>query len=44
MLLSRFRKILDVTEEMVDNQVKAYTQRNGKYEKVDAYADNDRCV
>ena len=32
---------IDVTEEMVDNQVKAYTQRNGKYEKVDAYADND---
>ena len=30
-----------VTDEMVDNQVKAYTQRNGKYEKVDAYADND---
>lgn len=32
---------IDVTEEMVNNQVKAYTQRSGKYEKVDAYADND---
>lgn len=32
---------IDVTEEMVDNQVKAYTQRSGKYEKVDVYADND---
>ena len=32
---------IDVTDEMVDNQVKAYTQRNGKYEKVDAYAEND---
>lgn len=32
---------IEVTDEMVDNQVKAYTQRNGKYEKVDAYADND---
>lgn len=26
---------------MVDNQVKAYTQRNGKYDKVDVYEDND---
>ena len=32
---------IDVTEEMVNNQVKAYTQRSGKYEKVDVYADND---
>ena len=32
---------IDVTDEMVENQVKAYTQRNGKYDKVDAYADND---
>lgn len=32
---------IEVTDEMVDNQVKAYTQRNGKYEKVDAYQDND---
>ena len=26
---------------MVNNQVKAYTQRNGKYEQVDVYEDND---
>lgn len=26
---------------MVNNQVKAYTQRNGKYDKVEEYADND---
>ena len=26
---------------MVNNQVKAYTQRNGKYEKVDVYEDKD---
>ena len=32
---------IEVTDEMVDNQVKAYTQRNGKYDKVDVYADND---
>ena len=32
---------IDVTEDMVNNQVKAYTQRNGKYEQVDAYEDND---
>ncbi len=32
---------IDVTDDMVENQVKAYTQRNGKYDKVDAYADND---
>ncbi len=32
---------IDVTEEMVENQVKAYAQRGGKYEKVDAYVDND---
>lgn len=32
---------IDVTEEMVNNQVKAYTQRNGHYDKVDVYADND---
>ena len=32
---------IDVTEEMVNQQIKAYTQRNGKYEKVDAYEDND---
>lgn len=32
---------IDVTEEMVNQQVKAYTQRNGKYEKTDSYQDND---
>ncbi len=33
--------LIDVTEDMVNNQVKAYTQRNGKYEKVDVYEDKD---
>ncbi|WP_101543508.1 trigger factor [Bacteroides cutis] len=32
---------IDVTEEMVNNQVKAYTQRNGKYEKVETFEGND---
>ena len=32
---------IEVTDEMVDNQVKAYTQRNGKYDQVDVYAEND---
>lgn len=32
---------IEVTDEMVDAQVKMYTQRNGKYESVDVYADND---
>ncbi|MCQ4914478.1 trigger factor [Bacteroides nordii] len=32
---------IEVTDAMVDNQVKAYTQRNGKYEQVSAYEDND---
>ncbi len=32
---------IKVTEEMVDNQVKAYTQQNGHYEQVDAYQDKD---
>lgn len=32
---------IDVTDEMVDNQVKMYTQRNGHYDKVDAYQDKD---
>ena len=32
---------IEVSEEMVDNQVKMYTQRTGKYDKVDAYEDND---
>ena len=32
---------IDVTEEMVNNQVKAYTQRNGKYESVETFEGND---
>ncbi len=32
---------IEVSDEMVNNQIKAYTQRNGKYEKVDTYADRD---
>lgn len=32
---------IEVSQEMVDNQVKAYTERNGKYETVDTYAEND---
>ena len=32
---------IEVSDELVNNQIKTYTQRNGKYEKVDAYADND---
>ena len=32
---------IEVTDEMVENQVKAYNQRNGKYDQVSAYEDND---
>ena len=32
---------IEVTDEMVENQVKAYTQRNGTYDQVSAYEDND---
>ena len=32
---------IKVTDEMVDNQVKAYTQQNGHYEQVDSYQDKD---
>jgi len=32
---------IDVTDEMVENQIKNYTQRNGKYDKVDSYQEND---
>lgn len=32
---------IEVTDEMVENQVRNYTQRNGKYEKVEEYAEND---
>ncbi|MBO4267848.1 MAG: trigger factor [Bacteroidaceae bacterium] len=32
---------IKVTDEMVDNQVKAYTRQYGRYEQVDAYAEGD---
>ena len=32
---------IDVTDEMVDGQVKAYAQRGGHYEKVDSYQEGD---
>ena len=32
---------IEVTDEMVDTQVKQYTQRNGNYEKVESYEAND---
>lgn len=32
---------IDVTDEMIDRQVKMYTQRAGNYEKTDVYADDD---
>lgn len=32
---------VEVTDEMVDEQIKGYTQRNGKYDKVDSYEDKD---
>lgn len=32
---------INVTDEMVDQQVKMYTQRTAKYEKVEDYQDND---
>ena len=32
---------IKVTEEMVNNQVKAFAQQNGKYEQVDSYQEND---
>ncbi len=32
---------IEVTDEMVENQIKTYTQRNGKYDVVDTYQDND---
>lgn len=33
--------VIDVTDEMVSKQVKAYTQRSGKYDQVEVYEDND---
>lgn len=32
---------IEVSEEMVDSQVKAYTQRSGKYDQVASYEEND---
>lgn len=32
---------IDVTDDMVEQQVKMYTQRTAKYEKVDEYQEND---
>ncbi|TWV07721.1 trigger factor [Bacteroidaceae bacterium HV4-6-C5C] len=32
---------IEVTDEMVENQIKTYTQRNGKYDVVDTYQDSD---
>lgn len=32
---------IDVTDEMINNQVKSYTQRNGKYEQVNSYQEKD---
>ncbi|MBQ6750813.1 MAG: trigger factor [Bacteroidaceae bacterium] len=32
---------VDVTDQMVENQVDMYRQRGGNYEKVDSYEDND---
>ncbi|MBO7588372.1 MAG: trigger factor [Bacteroidaceae bacterium] len=32
---------IKVTDEMIDNQVKAYTRQYGEYRQVDAYADGD---
>jgi trigger factor len=32
---------IKVTPEMVESQVKAYTQQNGHYEQVDSYQEND---
>ena len=32
---------VEVTDEMVENQINMYRQRGGNYEKVDSYEDND---
>ena len=32
---------IDITEDMINNQLKAYTQRSGKYDQVDVYENND---
>lgn len=32
---------IKISDEMVDKQIKSYTQQNGKYDSVDSYQDND---
>ena len=32
---------IEVSDEMIENQVKMYTQRTGKYDKEDVYEDKD---
>ena len=32
---------IEVTDEMLENQIKNYTQRSGRYDQVDAYEEND---
>lgn len=32
---------IDITDDMIDRQIKSYTQRAGKYEKVESYEDKD---
>ena len=32
---------IEVADDMVNSQIKAYTQRNGHYDKVESYEDND---
>lgn len=32
---------VEISDPMVDSQISTYTQRNGKYEKVDEYKEND---
>lgn len=33
--------VINVTDEMIETQIKTYTQRSGKHEQVEAYADKD---
>jgi trigger factor len=32
---------VEITDEIIDEQIKTYTQRSGKYEKVDSYQEKD---
>lgn len=32
---------IDITDEMIDDQIKVYTNRNGKYDQVDSYQEKD---